>query len=216
MRFVAILLFVFAFPCGAQTYYGKVVGVTDGDTLTLLTPEKQQIKVRLAEIDTPERGQPWGTKAKQALSDLAFGKEARIEYRDTDRYGRIVGRVYVGDIDVNAELVREGHAWVYRQYVTDRSLFALEEQAKANGRGLWRLPEAETPPWDWRRGVRNTKVGKTQPRLATDETNAFTCGSKTYCREMRSCDEAMFYLTQCGLTRLDGDSDGVPCEKICQ
>ncbi len=113
MRCASILLFVVVtLPCSAQTYYGKVVGVTDGDTLTLLTPEKRQIKVRLSEIDTPECGQPWGTKAKQALSDLAFGKEARIEYLDTDRYGRIVGRVYVGNTDVNAELIKGGHAWV--------------------------------------------------------------------------------------------------------
>ena len=85
MRLAATLLLLFAaLPGAAETYYGKVVGITDGDTLTLLTPENRQIKVRLAEIDTPERGQPWGTRAKQALSDLAFGKQARIVYVDTE------------------------------------------------------------------------------------------------------------------------------------
>ncbi len=155
MRLAVLVLLISAASLGAaETYYGKVVGITDGDTLTLLTDKKRQIKVRLAEIDTPERGQPWGTRAKQALSDLAFGKEARVVYVDTDRYGRMAGRVYVGDTDVNAELIKGGHAWVYRQYVTDPSLFALEEQAKANGRGLWGLPEAQVQPWEWRRGRR--------------------------------------------------------------
>ena len=108
------LLLLIALPALALEYTGRVVGISDGDTLTLLTPEKQQLRVRLAEIDTPESRQPYGTRARQALSNLAFGKEARVVVQDTDRYGRTVGRVYVGNTDVNAELVRQGAAWVYR------------------------------------------------------------------------------------------------------
>lgn len=118
----------------AVEYNGKVVGISDGDTLTLLVPDGasyRQIKVRLAEIDTPESAQPYGTRAKQALSDLVFNKQARVVVQDVDRYGRTVGRVYVGNIDVNAEMIRQGAAWVYRQYARDRSLFALEDEAKA-------------------------------------------------------------------------------------
>ena len=140
---------------GGETYHGKVIGVTDGDTLTLLLePENRPIKVRLAGIDTPERGQPWASKARRALSDLAYGKEVRVVHVDIDRYSRRVGRVYVGDTDVNAELIRGGHAWVYRKYVTEDKLFALEKKAKAGKRGLWALPEAQIPPWDWRKGIR--------------------------------------------------------------
>jgi endonuclease YncB( thermonuclease family) len=132
-------------------YLGRVVGVTDGDTLTLLVDQKQ-IKIRLSQIDTPESGQPYGAKAKQALSDLAFGKEARAKVEDIDRYGRTVARVYVGDTDVNAELVRQGAAWVYRKYATDDSLYRIETEAKDAKRGLWGLPESErTPPWEWRK-----------------------------------------------------------------
>ena len=123
----------------------------------------------------------------------------------------MAGRVYVGDTDVNAELIKGGHAWVYRQYVTDPSLFALEEQAKANGRGLWGLPEAQVQPWEWRRG-RRQPVGK----VVTTHGNVTRCGTKRYCREMASCEEALHYLKNCGLKQLDGDSDGVPCEKICR
>ena len=84
--------------------YGPVIGITDGDTLTILSPIKKQVKIRLAEIDTPERGQPFGTWAKEQLSDMVFQKDVAIRQVDIDRYDRIVGRIYVGDLDVNAEL----------------------------------------------------------------------------------------------------------------
>lgn len=204
-------------------YSGKVVGISDGDTLTLLTAEKQQIKVRLAEIDTPESAQPYGTRAKQALSGLAFNKQARVVVQDVDRYGRTVGRVYVGNMDVNAEMIRQGAAWVYRQYARDRSLFALEDQAKASKRGLWNLSEAEKcAPWDWRKGSCQMSTAAPQPQQPTGFNNAkssgtFTCSMvKKRCTEMASCDEAKFYLTQCAVRTLDGNHDGVPCEKLCR
>ena len=147
-----LLLTLFGVAAAEATEYtGKVVAIADGDTLTLLV-NRQQLKIRLAEIDTPERGQPYGSKAKEALSQLAFGKRVRVVATDHDRYGRIVGRVYIGDTDVNAELVRQGAAWVYRQYAKDPGLFALEAEARKAKRGLWGLPEAErVPPWEWRR-----------------------------------------------------------------
>lgn len=218
----------------AEEYTGRVVGVSDGDTLTLLTPEKRQIRVRLAEIDTPESRQPYGTRAKQALSDLAFNQQARVVVQDTDRFGRTVGRVYVGSTDVNAELVRQGAAWVYRQYARDQSLFALENEARTAKRGLWALPEAErTPPWEWRRAQRGGTGGAgsaardpapatrpvadtTPAATAQPAAGGFTCGGKRTCGEMSSCAEAKFHLNSCGLHRLDGDNNGVPCEKLCR
>ena len=115
------LLALLAAPLLAAEYAGRVVAVQDGDSLTLLVPDGasyQQVKVRLGEIDTPESRQPYGQRAKQALSDLAFGQQARVVVQDTDRYGRTVGRVYVGGVDVNAEMVKQGAAWVYRKCVT--------------------------------------------------------------------------------------------------
>ena len=93
--------------------------------------------------DTPESKQPYGERAKQTLSDLAFGKPARVVVPDTDKYGRTVGRVYVGNLDVNAEMIGRGAAWVYRDYAKDPSLYRLENEAKAAKRGLWALPEAQ-------------------------------------------------------------------------
>ena len=134
---------------------GRVVGVADGDTLTLLTQDKRQIRVRLAEIDTPERAQPYGSRARQELSGLAYGKVAQVTVEDTDRYGRTVGRVHAEGRDVNAEMVRRGAAWVYRRYSHDPTLLSLEAEARAAGRGLWALPEAQrVPPWEWRAAKR--------------------------------------------------------------
>jgi len=148
------LLYLALLPISAtaQEHIGQVVGISDGDTLTILDNRKQQIKVRLAEIDTPESSQPYGKRAKQVLSGLVHGKTVTVKVQDIDRYGRTVGRVYVGDIDVNAEMVKLGAAWVYRKYAKDQGLYALENQAKQNKAGLWSLPEAEqVPPWEWRK-----------------------------------------------------------------
>ena len=222
--FLALL----AGPLLAAEYTGKVVSISDGDTLTLLVPDGasfKQIKVRLGEIDTPERKQPYGTRAQQALSDLAYNKQARVVVQDTDRYGRTVGRVYVGSLDVNAEMIRQGAAWAYRQYLKDQSLLKLEADAKAAKRGLWGLPEAERcPPWDWRKNVCPTSASASAPAPASPAASAptattsggFTCAGKRYCREMTSCEEAKFYLTTCGVGSLDGNKDGVPCEKLCR
>ena len=114
---------------------------------------------------------------------------------------------------------------MYRQYAKDPSLYRLEEQAKAAKRGLWGLPETERcPPWDWRKGTCATPAAPAASASATATATAtatasgsgsFTCGSKRYCREMTSCEEARFYLTQCGVSSLDGN-DGVPCAKLCR
>ena len=215
-------------PLLAAEYTGKVVGISDGDTLTLLVPDGasfKQIKVRLGEIDTPESKQPYGTRARQTLSDLAYNQQARVVVQDTDRYGRTVGRVYVGSVDVNAEMVKQGAAWAYRQYLKDQSLLALEAEAKAAKRGLWGLPEAERcPPWDWRKGTCATASAPATRALSAStaaptsaaSSSGFTCAGKRRCGEMTSCEEAKFYLTSCGVRSLDGNHDGVPCEKLCR
>lgn len=145
---------------------GQVVGITDGDTLTLLTPDRRQAKVRLAEIDTPERGQPYGSRARETLAELAFSRKVRVVVEDTDRYGRSVGQVYVAGRNVNAEMVRRGAAWVYDRYNHSPALPQLEAEARAARRGLWALPETERlPPWEWRRRARAEREG--EPALSS-------------------------------------------------
>lgn len=191
-------------------YAGKVVGVSDGDTFTLLTADKKQIKVRLSEIDAPESAQPYGTRAKQALSDLIFSKDVQVVKEDIDRYGRLVGHVYVDGIHVNRKMVEDGMEWVYRQYLKDKSLLQDEQQAREAKRGLWNLPSTEqVPPWEWRKGSRTVNAGG-----STDNSGQYNCGTKTRCSEMANCYEAVYYLKECGITSLDGDGDGVPCESL--
>jgi endonuclease YncB( thermonuclease family) len=152
-RFIIVLL-ALSPAVFAADLSGGVVGIADGDTFTLLTSDMQQVKIRLAEIDAPESGQPYGNKSKQALSGLIFGKDVRVVVQTKDRYGRTVGRPYVGDLDVCEEMVRIGAAWVYRQYVVDESLFDVENDAREAKRGIWGLPESDqVEPWNWRRGL---------------------------------------------------------------
>ncbi len=147
MRFLPLLLLLVLFPATAETvYHGKVIKIADGDTLTLLVNNKQH-KIRLSDLDTPERKQPFGTKAKQALSDLAFGKQARVVEITTDRYGRIVGRVYVDETDVNRELVAQGFAWVYGKYSNDAEQLKLKAEATQKELGLWADPDPILP-WE--------------------------------------------------------------------
>lgn len=192
-----------------------MVGISDGDTVTVLA-DRQPVKVRLTEIDTPEKAQPWGSRAKEAISGKVFGKDVEVRAEGADRYGRTLGRVFVDGRDVNREMNREGHACAYRQYLKDQSLLSDEEYARSNGLGLWSLPEAQrVPPWDWWHGGKSTAPTMPATQLVSPSRAAsYTCAGKTYCREMVSCEEARYYLRQCGLTRLDGDSDGVPCEAI--
>jgi len=215
-----MLLLAASLPALAAEISGRVVGVADGDTLTLLTPDKRQVRIRLAEIDTPEKRQPYGTRAKQSLSDLCFGKPARVDVKTTDRYGRTVGRVYCAGIDANAEQVRRGAAWVYRKYTRDPKLYQLEAEARRERRGLWALSETQrVPPWEWRKAMRSGNrygTGNRASRPTITRSPGFACGAKRTCGQMSSCAEARFYLENCGLSRLDRDRDGVPCGRLCQ
>ncbi len=154
--FLLLIILLCAFPLHAEQLIGRVIVISDGDTLTILDANERQIKIHLAEIDAPESGQPYGNKAKQELSALTFNKIVIIAVQDVDHYGDIVGRVYVNRvIDVNFELVKRGAAWVYHKYTQDQRLYDLEHEARINKRGLWKLPQSEqVPPWQWRKYTR--------------------------------------------------------------
>jgi endonuclease YncB( thermonuclease family) len=220
MRAVALpvpLVLLLASAASAEVFFdARVSAVFDGDTIEVVRElgdgKTQRERIRLAGIDAPERGQPWSRRAKQALSDRVLGKPVRVNAVTEDRWGRTVGEVYADGVCVGCELLREGHVWVFRRYSDDRVLLGLEAEARAARRGLWSLPSAErVPPWAWRDGERG---GGEAPARALDAP-AFACGAKRHCREMLSCAEARFQLEQCGLTRLDEDSDGTPCETLC-
>ncbi|TXG81037.1 MAG: nuclease [Thermomicrobiales bacterium] len=151
---ICLLASFLCIPLAAYGLEGKAIGVSDGDTLTILDVTKRQHRIRLAEIDAPESKQAFGQRAKQALSRICFGKHVEIRDSSADRYQRVVGTVYCDGVNANSELVRQGMAWVYVQYASKSSpLFALEKAARANKLGLWADPHA-TPPWEFRRAGR--------------------------------------------------------------
>lgn len=136
------------------TFSGKVVGVSDGDTIRVLH-NRREVNVRLWGIDSPEKRQAFGTQAKKFVSDAVFGRTVTVEVRDKDRYGRTLGWVTTADRrELNLELVRTGHAWWYREYAArDTRLAAAERDARAARRGLWSA-ERPVPPWDYRKRQR--------------------------------------------------------------
>ena len=133
----------------AALIVGLVVAISDGDTLTLLNEDFQQIKIRLAEIDAPEKKQPFGARSRQSLGELCHEKRAEVRIIDVDRYKRIVGRVSCSGVDANAAQVRRGMAWVYDRYAKDKTLYRLQDEARSSGRGLW-VDRSPVAPWEWR------------------------------------------------------------------
>lgn len=129
---------------------GVIVGVVDGDTADVRLASGM-IRIRLHAIDTPEMGQPYGKAAKRGLSDLVFGKAVQVEPYEQDRYDRLVARLWLGPLDVNAEMIKRGYAWTYRHYADDPAYCAYEKAARDLRRGLWQLPpEQRVAPWEWR------------------------------------------------------------------
>lgn len=154
--FVVIVLMTCPKWSLAEDMQGLVIGITDGDTLRLLTPGHTQFKVRLSGIDAPEKSQPFGQQSKETLAECALDKEARIDANKKDRYGRTVGKVIVSGVDCNLRQIKLGMAWHYKKYeneqdVEDRSLYGQAEYlAKQERRGLW-AESSPIAPWDYRK-----------------------------------------------------------------
>ena len=201
----------------------RVVRVKDGDSLVIASGGGQ-VDVRLADIDAPEYRQPHGDAARAALQALVDGREVRLQLVGGDAYRRIVAHVFAAGVDVNAEMVRRGHAWVRRAYDPAPRLIAAEDAARAERLGLW-AQAAPTPPWEWRRRKRSPRAAAARAAppdrvdpatVAAADALQVECGTKRYCREMASCEEALAFLRQCGLGTIDGDKDGMPCEALCR
>jgi endonuclease YncB( thermonuclease family) len=171
-RIIKILLFLSALLLSAgaqqQTITGKVVGVSDGDTLTVLDASNQQHKIGLLGIDAPESNQVFGSRAKQSLSDLVFGKTVTVTSEAKDMYGRALGDVTLDGRNINLEQVRRGFAWFYRFYAKElrtedvKAYDQAEAQAKKEKRGLW-ADASPMPPWEFRQGGKAAKAAVSKP-----------------------------------------------------
>jgi endonuclease YncB( thermonuclease family) len=158
----------------SATIEGRIVGVVDGDTVdvlvsnpigtdsNLISSAPKPIRFRLNEIDAPESKQPFGQRAKQALSSKIFGRDVRIEAADKlDRYGREVGTIFLHNENVNAWMVEQGWAWRYDQYSKSAELKSLQDKARREKRGLWSSQESPIPPWEWRKRKRSKQENET-------------------------------------------------------
>lgn len=147
---VRLVLLLFLIPLyGYPQLVGKVISIADGDTFTMLV-DTQQIKVRLHGIDCPEKGQDYSLVAKDFLASYIFGKTVHVTKKKTDRYRRTLGIVTVDGANINEKLLEVGLAWHYTKYDKNEEWARLEQEARANKRGIWQKTDP-VPPWEWRR-----------------------------------------------------------------
>lgn len=145
-------------PAYAVALQGRVVAVADGDTLTVLSG-RERVRVRLSYIDAPERGQPFGRRARQSLGELCHERMAVVTVAGRDRYGRVLGVVSCDGVIANREQVKRGLAWVYTRYARrDSPLYAVEREARSERRGLWQASDPQAP-WQWRNRKRASRAG---------------------------------------------------------
>ena len=246
----SFLILAILAPSICFAWSGKVVSVTDGDTIKVMHDGKEE-KIRLYGIDCPEKGQDFGQKATDLTSTLVAGRNIEVQQKDRDRYGRTVGLVSVDGQSLNELIIKNGYAWVYRQYCKESfcsTWIQAEEAARQQKKGIWSSPVV-IPPWEWRAAQRENKQGALhsevtpsviklggKPNTATDESllskigkaltpsstsgggspmnkGPFRCDGRTHCSQMTSCEEATFFLRNCPGTKMDGNNDGVPCER---
>jgi endonuclease YncB( thermonuclease family) len=155
-KLFTLALLLISYGIGAATIQGKVVGVADGDTLTILDANKTQHIIRLQGIDAPEKAQAFGQKSKQSLSQMVHSKQVTIEFMKKDKYGRTVGKVLFNGADICLEQIKLGMAWHYKQYESEqpkeeREIYAQAElAAREKTIGIWK-DKNPTPPWEFRK-----------------------------------------------------------------
>ena len=215
-----ILLLITANIAIAEEYDAKVIVVIDGDTLVVLH-NNAKVKIRMANIDAPEKDQPFGMQARQVMFGMVFKKQVHIDSVTVDKYGRTVALVTMNGLNINEEMVKRGMAWEYSYYKPGRIYMALQSEAQQEHRGLWSQTNP-IAPWIWRRthpsvkwsSPKHEKKSKRHARIGV--FNDSTCGGKKRCSQMGSCEEAYFYYTHCGLRSLDKSGEGVPCKQLCE
>lgn len=242
MKIRAVLLAVLlsgllasAAAAAAPLLEGRVSRVTDGDSLWLEpVPPGAPVQLRLQGIDAPEICQAWGPEARAALAEWVLGHTVRVKTVGLDTHGRTLGTVYLDEHNINKRLVEEGHAWSSR-YKYDRGPYvAAERMARALSRGLNRdgaaimprdfrqqhgpchtgAPAAATPGAATQASTAAPAAALPAPLAAPPRLGAAPrCDGRTRCTQMTSCEEATWFLRHCPGVQMDGDRDGVPCER---
>ena len=161
---LASSLLIAAPPKVVEEFSGKVIAITDGDTLKVLVG-KESVTVRLEGIDAPEKSQSFGSKSKDALATMVFGQTVTVKKTGEDRYGRSLGFIFVEDLDVNAQMIQDGWAWHFKKYNDEERLTDLEDEARNEKRGLWADPNP-LAPWEFRA---RKKTPEADPESSTTE-----------------------------------------------
>lgn len=204
---LALLLFLPACAALAESFVARSVAVLDGDTVLVWREAGgRPMKVRLGDIDAPEKGQDFGDASRRSLMEILSGRQVRVDAVAVDIYGRLVARLYTGDGSVNAEMVRRGMAWEYSLHHRNQEYLRLQDEARQARRGLW-AQQNPVAPSRWR---------KLNPAASHEPSQPdYLCGSKQHCGQIATCDEAHYHLTRCGVKGLDPDGDGLPCDALC-
>ncbi len=147
---IVFYILLFCTYANSLELIGKVIKVSDGDTITLLTDDKVSHKVRLNDIDAPEKKQPFGSKSRDNLASYIAGEIVTVRYKSKDRYGRVLGTIYFDNLDINLQQVKNGYAWVYKQYSKNQIYYKEEQKARDLKKGLW-IEKEPIAPWEFRK-----------------------------------------------------------------
>jgi endonuclease YncB( thermonuclease family) len=214
--------------CFGAVLTGRVVRVADGDTITVLDAANAQHKIRFHGIDAPESHQAFGQKSKQKLSDYVAGKAVTVTWKSKDKYGRILGTVWLGSTDINLLMLRDGYAWHYKRFDTNPVYAAAESEARAARRGLWSDPNP-IPPEQFRHSGKSTaSVGRADPsapvaasasRIEYRAGNAMPVGSRTPAPVNSTWPDTGYWFSTNSNTRHNRNCEnyrttrGYPCSK---
>ena len=226
LQFLVGIVSFFILPFICSAWPGKVISVADGDTIAVLHDGKEE-KIRLHGIDCPEGDQAFGDKAKAITTSMVNGRAVNVVSVTTDKYGRTVGLITVDGQSLNESIIRNGYAWVFTKYCKEsfcQQWQKIEEAARMQRKGMWADPQI-IPPWEWRQ-LKKEKAAEDEKRVREHDrpsaplpaagsvsSSQYRCDGRTRCTQMTSCEEAKFFLQNCPGAKMDGNHDGVPCER---
>ena len=147
---IVFFILLFCSYANSLELVGKVIKVSDGDTVTLLTDDKISHKIRLNDIDAPEKKQAFGNKSRDNLASYIAGEIVTVKYKSKDRYGRVLGTIYFDNLDINLQQIKNGYAWVYKQYSKNQTYYKEEQKARDLKKGLW-IEKEPIAPWEFRK-----------------------------------------------------------------
>ncbi|MCT7523305.1 thermonuclease family protein [Aliarcobacter cryaerophilus] len=156
MKYIILLLLLMSNNLLSLELKGKIIHISDGDTAHLLTDKKEKIKIRLSDIDAPENKQAFGNKSKENLKSYIYQKNVVVEYKDKDKYQRVLGTIYYQNKDINLQQVKDGYAWVYKKYSKKLSYNKAEDEARDKNKGLW-SDKNPIEPWEFRKNKNKIK-----------------------------------------------------------